>query len=99
MNIEELRNEEIEKATDAEFDGKWFEDEGDYIMQTSKFKKGIKWADEHPRKGLVDIDEVCNLLSKKIVDITYLNDEDRNEFVENIRHTLLKNETEKNKEQ
>lgn len=65
----------------------------------SAFKNGARWSDAHPRKGLVDIDEVCNLLHKKIVDITYLNDEDRNEFVENIRHTLLKNETEKNKEQ
>lgn len=26
------------------------------------FREGAKWADSHPRKGLVDIDKVCEWL-------------------------------------
>ena len=26
-------------------------------------KAGVEWADEHPRKGLVDIEKVCNFLN------------------------------------
>ena len=56
------REEEIQKAIEEEFADHLFEDESDYIMQTSKFKKGIKWADEHPRKGLWDSEKVCKVL-------------------------------------
>lgn len=47
------REEEIQKAIDKEFHDKWFEDEGDYIMQTGKYEKGIRWADSHPSLELV----------------------------------------------
>jgi len=30
------------------------------------FEQGAKWADEHPRKGLVDIDKMCEWLYKNM---------------------------------
>ena len=58
------RNEnDIEQAIDEEFKNSVFEDESDFISQTSKFRKGIKWADVHPLdKGLMDIKEYYNVL-------------------------------------
>ena len=58
------RNEkEIEQAIDEEFKNSVFEDESDFISQTSKFRKGIKWADEHPLdKELMDIKEYYSVL-------------------------------------
>ena len=31
----------------------------------SAFKAGVKWADEHPKDGLVSIDEVCEYLEMR----------------------------------
>lgn len=56
------REEEIQKAIEEEFEDHLFEDESDYIMQSSKFKKGIKWSDEHPRKGLWDAEKVIDYI-------------------------------------
>ena len=32
------------------------------INQNISFIDGVKWADKHPRKGLVDIEKVCEWL-------------------------------------
>jgi hypothetical protein len=56
------REEEIEKAIEEEFEDHLFEDECDYIMQSSKFKKGILWADQNPKKGLWDANKVIKWL-------------------------------------
>lgn len=31
-----------------------------YFNQNPAFIAGVEWADAHPRKGLVDIDKVCD---------------------------------------
>jgi len=94
MDREELileRNCEQEEAAQHFVDG--------LTCQTSlrsAFKKGARWSDAHPRKGLVDIDAVCQFLSDRITDITYLNEDntnehyDKDEFIEELRNTLLK---------
>lgn len=51
---EEIINAALEECAEQVLDCKW------------AFMHGAKWADEHPRKGLVDIEEVCNLLRKKV---------------------------------
>ena len=48
------REEEISKATTEMGFLSWGE---------TMFRAGAKWADENPRKGLVDIEKVCNFLS------------------------------------
>lgn len=50
------RNEEIKQA--ASF----------YQLTNSieKFIEGAKWADQHPKEGLVDIEDVCKWLSNNI---------------------------------
>ena len=49
------REEEIEKAA-AKFDGS--------MDCVGCFIGGAEWADQHPRKGLVDIEKVCEYLMK-----------------------------------
>lgn len=56
------REEEIQKAIEEEFEDHLFEDEYDYIMQSSKFKKGILWADENPKEGLWDAEKVIKFI-------------------------------------
>ena len=94
MDREELileRNCEQEEAAEQFVNG--------LTCQTSlrsAFKKGARWSDAHPRKGLVDIDAVCQFLSDRITDITYINEDntnehyDKDEFIEELRNTLLK---------
>lgn len=94
MNREELileRNCEQEEAAEQFVNG--------LTCQTSlksAFKKGAKWSDAHPCKGLVDIDAVCQFLSDRITDITYINEDntnehyDKDELIEELRNTLLK---------
>ena len=36
-----------------------------YIKKAS-FKRGVEWGDEHPRKGLVDIDKVYKWLEENL---------------------------------
>lgn len=38
-------------------------DVGDLNTNRDTFIDGAKWADEHPRKGLVDIDKACEWLN------------------------------------
>lgn len=49
------RKEEVEKAA-AKFDGS--------MDCVGCFIGGAEWADQHPRKGLVDIEKVCEYLIK-----------------------------------
>lgn len=51
------RKEEIKKGA---FDA--FPNEG-WERQRVSFVQGALWADEHPRKGLVDIEKVCKWLA------------------------------------
>ena len=38
------------------------------INQNISFIDGVKWADQHPRKGLVDIEKACKKLEKCMYD-------------------------------
>lgn len=53
------RKEEIEKAA-AKFDGS--------MNCVGCFIGGAEWADQHPRKGLVDIEKACQKLEKCMYD-------------------------------
>lgn len=50
------------------------QDRTDWIRQCNRevFIMGAEWADEHPRKGLVDIDKVCNWLSEHFYDDEFM---------------------------
>ena len=48
----------------------------------------MEWADEHPREGLVDIDDVCDYLAKNLGYIETI--EDRFEFIDEIRNAFEK---------
>ena len=40
-------------------------DENAYVEHNYyAFKRGVEWADENPKKGLVSIDKVCDWLSE-----------------------------------
>ena len=54
------RKEEIKKGA---FDA--FPNEG-WERQRVSFVQGALWADEHPRKGLVDIERACEWLKENI---------------------------------
>lgn len=49
------RKEEIKIAS---------EDMGLWQVGSAMFQLGAEWADAHPRKGLVDIEKVCEWLKK-----------------------------------
>ena len=58
MTIEEIiRRKEIEKEAKERF-GEW--------PLNMQFVGGAEWADENPRKGLVDIEKVCAFLKDRI---------------------------------
>ena len=42
---------------------------------SNAFLKGTEWADEHPMKGMVSLDEVCNMLYA-MLDTQDINDYD-----------------------
>ena len=58
------------------------------------FQIGAEWADQHPREGLWDAEKVCKFLYKKVMDITYLNEDntnehyDKDEFIEDLRKAI-----------
>ena len=56
------RKEEIKKGA---FDA--FPNEG-WERQRVSFVQGALWADEHPRKGLLDIEKVCEWLENNMHD-------------------------------
>ena len=47
--------------------GSAFEDMVYYMNINPSFIAGAKWADEHPRKGLVDIDKACEWLTNTTI--------------------------------
>ena len=63
------REEQIEKA-EIEYFNKTSFDGCDYVGEVAKtaaFIAGAKWADEHPKEGLVSIDKVCKWLGNRDV--------------------------------
>jgi len=42
-----------------------------YFNQNRAFVAGAKWADRNPRKGLVDIDKVCEWLEENLDNYVY----------------------------
>lgn len=56
---EQIRQAEINYSDDTMFDG------CDYIGQVAKqesFIAGAKWADEHPKDGMVSLEKACEWL-------------------------------------
>jgi hypothetical protein len=43
------------------------------------FKEGIEWAYEHPKKGMVNIDDICDWLEEHLYTITSVDDYDYGE--------------------
>lgn len=97
-----IRKEEIEKASvDYQMSKHPMAIGGDAFADTiykmninPSFIVGAKWADQHPRKGLWDSEKVCKFLYEKIIDITYLNNDntnehyDKDEFIEDLRKVM-----------
>lgn len=54
------------------------------------FKLGAEWADEHPRKGLVDIEKVCKWLldNTATYDIQWLGRVKVNDMVKDLRKAM-----------
>lgn len=98
------RKEEIEKA------GLYYANNLDDIKPNDEFSKnlcialgqayieGAEWADNHPKKGLVDIDTVCKVIEEMLpnyVELNYVFDEIsvnyhkfKNNFISDFRKTL-----------
>ena len=53
------REEEIKQAAEEHAKSSLV---GSLYYKESSFRQGAEWADEHPRKGLVDIDDVCRYI-------------------------------------
>lgn len=86
------REEEITNAALEEFYPYNQEDE-----YRDAFIMGAKWSDEHPRKGLVDIEDVCKYLDKYLINdshnrepfINFVNGECFKEtFISNLRKAM-----------
>ena len=82
------RKEEIKIAS---------EDMGLWQVGSAMFQLGAEWADAHPRKGLVDIEDVCKYLDKYLINdsynrepfINFVNGECFKEtFISNFRKTM-----------
>lgn len=67
---EEITNAALEECAEQILDCKW------------AFMDGARWADEHPQKGLVNIDKACEWLNNFYNEDTnsYLIDEDIKKF-------------------
>ena len=67
------RKEEIEKAA-REYEASPVDWSNEDIEIRDFFKRGAEWADENPRKGLWDSEEVCKFLQDRIAhtSIAYL---------------------------
>lgn len=78
------REEQIVKQ--ATFDNNSYLDNNYYA-----FKRGVKWADENPKDGLISIDKVCELLENIDFDMTYWNSEDgfnKEQFIKDFRKAI-----------
>ncbi len=38
-------------------------------LEANSIREGIEWSDEHPKRGMVSLDKVCECLSGKIRNI------------------------------
>ena len=56
------------------------------------FKDGAKWADEHPRKGLVDIEKVCEYIKDNLYKFLYVCDGEAGfptaQFIKDLRKAM-----------
>ena len=92
------REEEIQEAaehyeqvdaTNLACDYGW----GDRDIQQQCFKAGVEWADQHPRKGLVDIEKVCDFIEENIDNYLYINrdwnaPQIKSNFIEDLRKAM-----------
>ena len=56
---EKIKKAEIEYSNETHFDGCDYVGE---VAKTAAFIAGAKWADEHPKDGLVSLDKACERL-------------------------------------
>ena len=64
---EQIIKEASEYADDSNNIAEWgdgWEDYNDFDQVFDAFKNGAKWADEHPKEGLVSIDKACEWWSE-----------------------------------
>lgn len=61
-----MKNKEKEKTNSAVEYAKQFNLGSEYNIAFDSFIEGANWSDEHPRKGLVDIDKACEWLKDNI---------------------------------
>lgn len=61
-----VREEQIKQQADKYNSEDLGEDITNIIIERIAFIEGAKWADENPKKGLISIDNVCELLKKHI---------------------------------
>ena len=78
-------------ATNLACDYGW----GDRDIQQQCFKAGVEWADQHPRKGLVDIEKVCDFIEENIDNYLYINrdwnaPQIKSNFIEDLRKAMEK---------
>lgn len=69
-----------------------------YSASGKSFIAGAEWSDNHPKKGLVDIDTVCKVIEEMLpnyVELNYVFDEIsvnyhkfKNNFITDFRKTL-----------
>lgn len=82
------REEQIEKAKAELFpigdNGRNYEQ----ALSASGFDLGVMWADEHPRKGLVDIDRMCEWLDKNMDKYATWSDYINPDIVEDIKQAM-----------
>ena len=57
---EEIKKAEVEYFNETYFDGCDYVGE---VAKTAAFIAGAKWADEHPKEGMVSIDKACAWLN------------------------------------
>lgn len=91
------REEKIHNAA-VEVSNRWKRSEllptQDEIIAYDAAVTMAEWADQHPRKGLWDSEKVCKFLYEKVMDITYLNEDntnehyDKDEFIEDLRKAM-----------
>ena len=60
------REEQIKQQADKYNSEDLGEDIISIIIERIAFIEGAKWADANPKKGLISIDKVCELLKKHI---------------------------------
>ena len=103
MTREEERIKETIRAADEYIHKRIYEDDCGRTGDTfPAFIEGAEWADQHPRKGLVDIEKACNFLKQFLstsdkndygethVKSMWFNNED--DFIEDFRRAMLEEE-------